>query len=154
MMSFVGTSQPEATAGREGNPEARPPRVKADRCGNHHTILLAEDSEPVRDVLSQFLSKSGYRVFTAADPDEAERLVAEHGEEIDLLVADVIMPKRSGPDLYQRMLATHPDMKVLFISGYFETNAPVRQELPPGAEFMRKPFNLAELDSRIRKILN
>ena len=62
-------------------------------------VLLAEDEETIRRLVGEVLARSGYKVFAAANGDEALRLLEEHSDEIDLLLTDVVMPGMSGPDL-------------------------------------------------------
>ena len=72
----------------------------------HETVLVAEDEAVVRDMVVAALERMGYRVVAASTGEEAVRLIDRMGEEIDLLLTDVVMPGMSGPDLYDR--ARHP----------------------------------------------
>jgi signal transduction histidine kinase len=116
-------------------------------------ILVAEDDESVRNVLSTYLSGRGYQVLAAADPDEAEQMARSHRGEFELLVSDVTMPKRSGPELYQRLLAICPAIQALFISGYFKEGSPLLQRLPAETGFLQKPFSLSDLGKKIEEML-
>jgi signal transduction histidine kinase len=117
------------------------------------TILLAEDDSSVRAVLEQWLRNRGYRVLAAADPGEAERLATDSGEKIELLVTDVTMPGKSGPELYRELCSACPGLEALFISGYFGGDPTQLENLPSGCEFMQKPFSLVELGNRVEEIL-
>lgn len=82
------------------------------------TILLVEDEDGVRNLISQMLQQTGYTVIACANPAEALESVTAHPENIDLLVSDVVMPQMNGFELYEHICESIPDMRVLFISGY------------------------------------
>jgi PAS domain S-box-containing protein len=118
------------------------------------SILLVEDEDVFRDMANKALEKYGYYVLNASNPGEALLMCEQHTGPIHLLVTDVIMPHLSGIKLAERLVNIRPEMKVLFISGYFEDGATKRQELPPGAYFLQKPFSPPELERMVRKILD
>ncbi len=82
------------------------------------TILLVEDDEVVRKLVSEVLDNEGYRLLEAANGVAALTICAQYEERIHLLLTDVIMPEMSGRDLADRLVPQHPEMKVLFMSGY------------------------------------
>ena len=82
------------------------------------TVLLVEDEEAVRLLTRRILERAGYRVFDAANAEQAEALFEQHGSLFNLLVTDVIMPGASGPRLFERLARQRPDLKVLYVSGY------------------------------------
>lgn len=82
------------------------------------TILLVEDDDGIRDVFAEVLGDSGYRVITAADGEEALDRFRRQGEEIRLVILDVIMPKKNGVAVYEELKTGRPGLKALFISGY------------------------------------
>jgi CheY-like chemotaxis protein len=114
------------------------------------TILLVEDEQLVRDLVCRVLENAGYRVLSASRPSEAERLLEqEHG--VDLLVTDVVMPEMSGYELAARVSGSHPEMRMLFISG----NAHV--EAWPASidgELLQKPFAPDQLARTVRRVLD
>lgn len=85
------------------------------------TILLAEDEETVRNLAARILSDQGYKVLEAGEPLQAIQIMQNHKEKIDLIISDIIMPGMTGLGLVQRIQTTHPDVKVLYISGYTDT---------------------------------
>lgn len=87
------------------------------------TILLVEDELSVRVIAERILKASGYNVLTAANPAEAEIIMAQNGNEIQLLLTDVVMPGINGLELYQRLKIQYPDIKAVFISGYTDLSA-------------------------------
>jgi CheY-like chemotaxis protein len=84
---------------------------------------------------------------------QALSMVAEFEGSIDLMLTDVIMPQMSGRQLAQRMAASHPDMKVVFMSGYSDNLLSSRQVLDPRHVLLQKPIPLASLAKRLREIL-
>jgi two-component system cell cycle sensor histidine kinase/response regulator CckA len=120
--------------------------------GGSETILLAEDEAAVRMLAQRILQGAGYTVIEAPSSTEAKRL-AESTAHIDLLVADVMMPGGSGPDLYRALHPSRPEMRVLFISGYAERQLFNRAEIPRAAPFLAKPFTVEGLLRKVREVL-
>jgi CheY-like chemotaxis protein len=106
----------------------------------HNSVLLAEDDGALRELITEMLTRSGYRVLDAATPAEAQRIAREFGGPIDLLLADVVLPGMRGPVLAETLTRLRPEMRVLFMSGYSESDPRAGQYLPAGAPFLRKPF--------------
>ena len=117
------------------------------------TILVAEDERTVRDVVERILEGLGYKIFAADGPEEAEGVFAERGREIDLLLTDVIMPGCSGPELYERLAAKRPSLKVLYISGYTDAAVLRNHVLDAGVSFIQKPFSPRSLAQKVREVL-
>ncbi|HDZ88411.1 MAG TPA: PAS domain-containing sensor histidine kinase, partial [Nitrospirae bacterium] len=86
--------------------------------GGIETILLAEDDELVRMISKSILQDSGYKVIEAVDGEDALMKFSENMENVDLLISDVIMPKKNGVDMWKQALIMKPDVKCLFMSGY------------------------------------
>ena len=114
-------------------------------------VLLAEDEETIRRLVGEVLGRSGYKVFAAANGDEALRLLEEHSDEIDLLLTDVVMPGMSGPDLARAASRLKPSLRVLFTSGY--TSEPDEAFDDPGVEFIGKPFSPPALVAKVQAVL-
>jgi signal transduction histidine kinase/CheY-like chemotaxis protein len=121
--------------------------------GGTETILLVEDEQTVRVTAGLVLRGLGYTVLAADSPEEAERIVAERTQPIDLLVADVVMPGMNGRDLAATLVARQPGMKCLFISGYPSDVITRQGVLDRGVHFLAKPFSRAELAAKIRFVL-
>jgi DNA-binding NtrC family response regulator len=111
------------------------------------TVLLVEDEEPVRELVRMILQRAGYSVMEAANADEAETLLA--AGTVDLLLTDVVMPGRSGFELFTRLRRTLPSLRVLFISGYSDYAMSVEGNLA----FLEKPFSAEGLIAKIREVL-
>jgi PAS domain S-box-containing protein len=117
------------------------------------TILLVEDDEMVRDMTTGMLEKIGYTVIPTGDPSEALRLCEDDSVHIDLLMTDVVMPGMSGKDLRDRIAAKHPEIRVLFMSGYTSNVIVHRGVLEEGVHFMQKPFSMGDLARNVRNAL-
>jgi two-component system, cell cycle sensor histidine kinase and response regulator CckA len=117
-------------------------------------VLLVEDEAGVRHLSKRILDNAGYRVLEAANGDEAERLFAQHGGSIDLVVTDVIMPGCGGPELLGRLRAQAPTLRALYMSGYTEQSAASMTGLDRGLPFVQKPFTAAELVRQVRDALD
>ena len=111
---------PRAERRREAVPRQR--RAADDDCaGGTETVLVVEDEEAVRLLTRRILERAGYRVYDAANPEQAQALF-ERTSLFSLLVTDVVMPGASGPKLFEeRLVRQHPDLKVLYVSGYTDT---------------------------------
>ncbi len=117
------------------------------------TILVVEDEDAVRTLSVDMLSELGYRVLAAASASAALRALDAHPD-IALLFTDVIMPETNGRKLAEEALKLRPGVKILFATGY-SRNALVKGEvLEPGVELIAKPFTLAELEVRVRAVLD
>ena len=131
---------------------AAPKREVPEQAANGATLLLVEDEDAVRTLTRRILTHHGYKVVDARNAGEAILIFEQHEERIDALVSDVVMPQLSGPKLAARLLATRPDLKVLFMSGHSEA-VDVRDIQAMGASFLRKPFSRDELLNALTKLL-
>ncbi|MBL8142329.1 MAG: PAS domain S-box protein [Acidobacteria bacterium] len=116
------------------------------------TILLVEDDPTVRHVAVSFLRRLGYTVRIAANGDEAIMRAQAGG--IDLLLTDVVMPGINGQELATRLRAAHPDLRVLFTSGYTENTIAHHGVVDPHTDFIGKPFGIHALATKIRDVLD
>jgi two-component system cell cycle sensor histidine kinase/response regulator CckA len=121
--------------------------------GGSETILLVEDEDSLREVTRQYLSEKGYVVLDASEPEAAIARAEGCGHQIDLLLTDVILPGCSGVQLAQRLSASNPRLRVLFISGYTADTIVHHGGHDPNFAFLSKPFALAALARKIRSIL-
>jgi CheY-like chemotaxis protein len=117
------------------------------------TILVAEDDEDLRELVTEFLESQGYRVLSGTDGRDALRIALEHTGSIDLLVTDVMMPFMVGPELAKHMLRERPGLRVLFMSGYVGEFAQPAGAFGPNAVLLRKPFSLDALARAVRECL-
>jgi two-component system, cell cycle sensor histidine kinase and response regulator CckA len=121
--------------------------------GRGETILVVEDEESILKLTSRILTRLSYTVITANSQSEALNLAKEHGEAIDLLITDVIMPELSGRDLADRLLSLHPNLKILFMSGYTSTVIARHGVLEKGTHFIEKPFSARDLGAKVNEVL-
>ena len=136
---------------------AAPPHVEpaaiAGTSGGSETVLLAEDEPAVRMLARRVLQRAGYTVVEAANPAEAE-VKAASMPVIDMLLTDVMMPGGTGPELFRRLAATRPSLRVLFMSGYAEQDLFDRAAIDRAAPFLEKPFTVESLTARVRSVLD
>lgn len=122
--------------------------------GGQETILLVEDEDGVRQLLSTVLKRQGFTVLEARHGVDALDLSARHEGPIHLVLTDVVMPEMGGLELAQRLQPLHPGAKVLYMSGY-AANAKLHQHLA-GQEiyYLQKPFETIGLLQRVRQLLD
>ncbi|HWB51223.1 MAG TPA: PAS domain S-box protein [Stellaceae bacterium] len=130
---------------------AEPPAVK-DITGTG-TVMLVEDEDPVRIFGARALRNKGYTVLEARSGEAALELM-ETTDKIDLLITDVVMPKMDGPGLVREVRETHPDMKVIFISGYTEDSFRQRLDSDSNIHFLPKPFSLKQLATKVKEVID
>jgi CheY-like chemotaxis protein len=117
------------------------------------TILVVDDDPEVRALTADLLGVAGYTVVSTGDPCEALRFARTRFEPIHLLLTDVLMPFMSGSKLAEELRSIRPDVKVLFMSGYWESLEDYRIRLAPGEPFLDKPFTITRLEATIREAL-
>ncbi len=122
--------------------------------GGHETILLVEDDGTVRGLHRMILEEAGYSVIDAVDGQDAVDRFMNCETVIDMVVTDVIMPKKDGKRLYKEIEAFRPDMKVLFMSGYTKDIVIERGVLDDELHFVAKPVLPRELLRKVRQILD
>jgi signal transduction histidine kinase len=140
-------------------PEQRPPARRSDpKLGitswGNETILLVEDDKTIRSLLRQNLQTNGYRVIEAGDGLEALRQSRQEKNRIDLMVADVVLPRMNGQQLAAQLLQDRPNLKVLFLSGYSEETVIANGAIGQGMGFLAKPFTPTALATKIRDLLD
>ena len=138
--------------------EAASPMPARERDGEvgrgSETILLVEDSGPLRKLTQSFLESHGFSVLVAQNGEEAIQVAGGHSGKIHLLLTDVVMPGINGRVLANRLLAKQRDMKVLFISGYTDSFVAVHGVLERGMTLLNKPFTEEELVQKVREVLD
>jgi len=117
------------------------------------TILIAEDSESLREMAVEYLRSIGYTILHAASGREALQRAQDFPGAIHLLLTDVVMPEMSGPELAAKVSAICPGIRVIFTSGY--TDAAIAQQgaIDSSATFIQKPYRPKALAQKIRELL-
>jgi signal transduction histidine kinase len=118
------------------------------------TVLVVEDEEIVRELVCQVLANQGYDVLCAVNGREGLRIAEEHPGPIQLLMTDVVMPVIGGLELARKLCASRPDMKVLYVSGYSESDISEQGILEAELEFLEKPFTPQVLIRKVREVLH
>ena len=118
------------------------------------TILLVEDEEAVRSLMSEVLAGRGYLVLAASSGAEAVQVSRAHGGPIDLLLSDVVMPGMSGREVAVAITNERPGLRVLFASGYTADAIARHGVLEPGTDLIHKPFTPDALLARVRERLD
>jgi PAS domain S-box-containing protein len=138
------TEQASAAAGQPAPSHAR-------RC--EETVLLVEDEDALREVTRRILIAAGYKVIVAVNGLEALHVAEAHGEPIDMLLSDVVMPQMNGPHLAERLLAQRPSMRVLLMSGFAQPILDAGGHLGAGIALIEKPFAGPELLAKLAQML-
>jgi CheY-like chemotaxis protein len=120
----------------------------------NETIILVEDEVTILEMTTIMLQGQGYTVLAASTPGEAIDLAEKYADEIHLLMTDVVMPEMNGRDLARHLLLLHPGLKQLFMSGYTADIIAHHGVLGEGVNFIRKPFLMMELASKVREVLD
>ncbi len=122
--------------------------------GGSEIILLVEDEPSILRITRMMLEKKGYSVLSAATPAEALKKAKNHSGAIDLLVTDVVMPEMNGRNLAGQITDLYPDIRLLFMSGYTANVIAHQGILDDGVAFIQKPFSMADLTEKVRKVLD
>ena len=124
------------------------------RRGAGQVVLVVEDEAPVRGLMTKVLEREGYRLLSAADGESAIALAEAHGGDIDLLIADLVMPGVNGREVAERLAILFPDMATILISGYTADEV-VREGIRRGEyAFIPKPFDPDTLTRRVAEALH
>jgi two-component system cell cycle sensor histidine kinase/response regulator CckA len=117
------------------------------------TVLLVEDEDPVRLFSARALRNKGYKVIEAKSGEAALDVITNGSEKVELLITDVVMPRMDGPNLVKQVRELHPEMKVIFISGYTEDAFRKRLDRDGDIHFLPKPFSLKQLAGKVKEVM-
>ena len=120
---------------------------------DHPMVLLVEDEQSLREVISEFLQSAGYRVIAAESDEDALELAAEHVGEIDLLLTDVLLTGRNGKELADELRSKGCSFQVIFMSGYTPNAIVHHGVLDESTPFLQKPFTRATLLAKVHEAL-
>ncbi len=122
--------------------------------GGTETVLLAEDDEDVRKLIKDILEKFGYKVIVAVDGEDAFDKFIENKHSIQILLLDLIMPRKNGKKVYSEIKEIKPDIKALFLSGYSANLVHRKGVLEEDLNFIFKPVSVNDLLINVREILD
>ena len=117
------------------------------------SVLIVEDEEAVRYLSRVILERAGHRVYEASTPEQAESLMSDVGQ-VDVLVADVMLPGGRGPDLFARLRVRYPALRVVFMSGYLDEDVLEGAHVDPAIRFIQKPFAAEALLGSVATLLD
>jgi signal transduction histidine kinase/CheY-like chemotaxis protein len=118
------------------------------------TLLIAEDEPAIRAAMQRMLEKQGYVCHVAVDGDDALRKLEALGGRIDLLVSDIVMPNRTGPELVRSMRERYPAIPVVFMTGFASTEDLAGGAMPVHFGVLHKPFALHALQNMVRAAID
>lgn len=121
--------------------------------GGEETILFVEDERNILEIMEEFLRELGYEVITAFSAEEAMEKIKGISK-VDLLITDVILPGKKGPDFAKEIKVIYPHIKTIFISGYPEDRISAKEIWEGEVNFLAKPFTPFALAKKIREILD
>ena len=117
-------------------------------------VLVVEDEPAILKIIRMTLQRLGYAVIEAGSAQDALAAAARYDGSLDLLLTDVIMPEMNGLNLYERIATTHPETRVIFMSGYsadvFRERSVKKEDFP----FLSKPFSMQQLSAKVREVLD
>lgn len=122
--------------------------------GGTETLLIAEDHEGLRHLAVETLSGLGYEVLVANDGEQALAEFQRNRSRISLILLDVVMPRLSGPELYERICADSPGFPVVFATGYSPDIALLQKVQAKGLPILQKPYAPRDLARKIRETLD
>ena len=122
--------------------------------GGNDTILIVEDNPDVRGLVTEVLQERGYTTLEAADGEDAVRVFMENNDKIDLVIIDVVLPKKNGREVYEEIIKTNPNIKTLFTSGHTD-DIILEKGIEDGSfEFIAKPLLPDDLLFKVRQVLD
>ena len=125
-----------------------------DSAGGATTILIVEDEESIRKLMSRMLQIQGYQTLEACDGVEALGLCEEYDGNINLIVTDIVMPKLTGKQLVQELRKNRQSFKVIFMSGYTGEEMMNGEDLGVEVAFIPKPFTAEVLAQKVKEVLD
>jgi CheY-like chemotaxis protein len=136
----------------EGTPDAA--KAIGAVAGGSETVLLVEDEAKLRSLARSVLESRGYKVLEARTSMEALLIPSQYQGPIHLLLTDVVMPALSGRELAEKLTKLHPELKILFMSGYTDDTVVRHGVLESGMAYLQKPFSPDALARKVREVLD
>lgn len=120
----------------------------------NETILVVEDEKEIIEYIEEVLSPLGYKIISATSEKEVLEKLKEFKGEIHLLLTDIVLPDKSGPEIAKTLVSKIPSIKVLFMSGYPEEKLHVSEIIEEKVNFIPKPFSHSALSRKVREVLD
>jgi two-component system, cell cycle sensor histidine kinase and response regulator CckA len=143
---YLPSAEKKLVPGTQEAGDVLPPRRDAT------TVLLVEDDAVMRRLTRKMLEEHGYRVLEAQDGNAAMKMISSAATKVDLLLTDVVMKGMTGPDLVLKVMESHPNIKVVYMSGY--TGELVTNQRGNGLRLLEKPFTRTMLLQSLDRALN
>ena len=137
-----------------------PELLKEDHCvpegsqEGSETILLLEDSDQVRNLVLALLKREGYVVLVAESGKKALEILRTHDGPVHMLLTDVVMPEMNGKQFVTQAMVSHPQIRVLYMSGYMDEVLAHHGILDTDVSFIQKPFTIQALSTKVREVLD
>jgi two-component system, cell cycle sensor histidine kinase and response regulator CckA len=135
------------------SPAAKGPAGSMPAQQTGESVLVVEDDANVRRLVVAILQRSGYRVIAPETAPEALRICDDPSTPLDLLLTDMVLPETDGAAVAEKAVASRPNLRVLFMSGYTEHPVLRHPGFDRGAPFLQKPFTNAALMAKVREVL-
>jgi CheY-like chemotaxis protein len=118
------------------------------------TILIVEDEAPIREIVAVTLTKAGYAVISAKDPEEAYTRLGQPMRHVDLLFTDIEMPQQSGTDFASEFLQLMPKTKIIFATGSSQLHHRDALSRVPYERILEKPYSAEDLRNAVQQVLD
>ena len=142
----------QTTAELSPSDQTQAPEIEHSFPG-HKTILVVEDDEELRSLTADILESIGYRVITAADGQDALDIYQKNGQNIDLVFSDMVMPNKSGVELFTRLRTINPSLKFVLVSGY-NVNGIQGHMFEEMSALLMKPYTPKQIAALMTEILH
>ena len=116
------------------------------------TVLVVESVDALRNLTCEFLKHEGYDALEAESAPQALQIAAEHQSSIDLVLTDIVLPGMSSREMAEALMARNPEIKILYIAGYAETDIAYDDVIRSGS-FLESPFTPADLARKVREMV-
>jgi PAS domain S-box-containing protein len=135
-------------------PQPRRASAATKTKGGAETILIVEDDRDVRNMLTKVLEGHGYTTIEAVDGDDAIKRHEEHKGKVDLVILDVVIPGKSGKEVFDEITRINPSVKAVFVSGYTGDVVIDKGIQSEGVDFLQKPLSVPKLLAKVREVLD
>ncbi len=132
-------------------PATRP--AVASAASSDKTVLVVEDESDVRALVREVLESASFSVLEARNGTEGVRIVEQYEGDVQLMISDIVMPRMGGPDMAEKVQAVHPEIPVIFMSGYTPRDVVRRRLLRESDIYLQEPSTPDQLVGKVRDVL-